>query len=356
MLGLVFSLLAGCNMPNGEASSSPTINVTQAYETVAARLTESAATPSPSPLAQPSATLLASATLPALAPTTAAAATATQAPPANTPTAQKLCDQAAAGSPIDVTIPDNTVLQPGQAFNKIWRLVNVGTCTWETSYAAVFFSGEQMSAPAVVSLKGQVAPGQSVDISVDMVAPLAAGKYQGNWKLRNAASVLFGIGPNSSAPFWVLVQVLATTTATVSPSPSSGPPTVTPTPTATTTSIPVQASGGAQLDPNDTLDLDSNQVNSPSGQDLLYQLITGSQYQLVPQGSAALAVYGSTRPNLNDCQADDLTQSPLRVDNLSSGTYLCYRTDQGRPGWMRLAGFDTASGVLSVEILTWAVP
>jgi hypothetical protein len=42
-------------------------------------------------------------------------------------------------------------------------------------------------------------PGQTVEITVDMVAPLKPGTYQGNWKLRNASNVLFGIGPNGSA-------------------------------------------------------------------------------------------------------------------------------------------------------------
>src|SRR5512133_582347 len=34
----------------------------------------------------------------------------------------------------DVTIPDNTVVTPGQAFTKTWSLKNTGTCNWSTAY------------------------------------------------------------------------------------------------------------------------------------------------------------------------------------------------------------------------------
>src|SRR5512135_3467629 len=41
----------------------------------------------------------------------------------------------------DVTVPDGTRFSPGAAFTKTWRLKNVGTCTWSTSYTLVFSSG-----------------------------------------------------------------------------------------------------------------------------------------------------------------------------------------------------------------------
>jgi hypothetical protein len=112
----------------------------------------------------------------------------------------------------DVTVTDGTVFAPGTAFVKTWRLKNIGTCTWTTSYAAVFYSGSQMSAPAVVNLPSSVAPGASVDISVNMVAPSAPGHYVGNWKLRNASSVIFGIGPTYTGLFLVDIQVTASYT------------------------------------------------------------------------------------------------------------------------------------------------
>lgn len=349
--------LTACNRPNQQNESTITPNITQVYQTVAARLTENASTPLVSPSLPFTPTLQATPTQSQITPsTTQPAPSATQSPPQNSPTSQKLCDQAAAGTPIDVTIPDDTTIQAGQAFVKIWRLVNVGSCNWDSSYAAVFFSGEQMGAQAVVPLRGQVAPGQSVDIQVDMVSPLVPGSYQGNWKLRNNANVLFGIGPSGSAPFWVRIQVLATASVTPSPTTTNPPPTVTPTITPTPPQPAVQVSGPAQMDLGDQLDLDTLQLNPGSGQDLVYARNLNNQPELSVLGNAAFSVYGSSRPDAQSCAADDLSQTPLLLEALNSGTYLCYRTDQGRMGWARLVSFDTVGGPLNLEILTWALP
>jgi hypothetical protein len=48
-----------------------------------------------------------------------------------------------------------------------------------------------MSGPATQALTGNVNPGETVDISVNLKAPSANGSYQGYWKLRNASGVLF---------------------------------------------------------------------------------------------------------------------------------------------------------------------
>jgi len=44
----------------------------------------------------------------------------------------------------DVSVPPGTILAPGVTFTKTWRLQNIGTCAWTTSYQLVFFSGDQM--------------------------------------------------------------------------------------------------------------------------------------------------------------------------------------------------------------------
>ncbi|MGB8981625.1 MAG: NBR1-Ig-like domain-containing protein [Anaerolineales bacterium] len=135
-----------------------------------------------------------------------------QLPPTPTPIGQPPptvapsgCDKAA--FVIDATVPDGTVFSPGAAFTKGWRLRNVGTCTWTTSYKLLYFSGEQMSAPTAVNLPWNTAWGQTVDISVNMVAPTAAGKYRGYWILANASGQYFGIGPTASSPIWVDIGV-----------------------------------------------------------------------------------------------------------------------------------------------------
>ena len=151
----------------------------------------------------------------------------------------------------DVTVPDGTVFSPGTAFTKTWRLKNVGSCTWSTSYQLVFYSGEQMSGPSALNFPQSVAPGQTVDITVSLTAPTVAGTYRGYWMFKNASGALFGIGSQANKPWWVEIKVSGTSvtptytpTATVtatgtppSPTPTATgtPPTPTFTPTGTTT-------------------------------------------------------------------------------------------------------------------------
>ncbi|MGD2157005.1 MAG: NBR1-Ig-like domain-containing protein [Anaerolineales bacterium] len=320
------------------------MDVTQAYQTVEARLTQAVAlTPSPTlpqtPTQQEEPT-----GSPDLTPSPTTPQTTTQ--PTSTSTSDVTCDQAAAAFPIDITIKDDTEMEPGQEFTKIWRLVNVGTCIWTTEYAAVWFSGEQLSTNDSIALSENIGPNQSVDIAVDMSAPSEPGTYQSNWKLRNADDELFGIGPNGESPFWVRIIVIEGATST---------PTFTPTITATPV---VQVSGSVTLTPADALDLDNNQINS-GGEDLIYEGVGSEdepQHQLAPQGRSLLGVFGEAQPTLAQCQEATLTGSPLVVEDLSLGSYLCYRTNLGLPGWAYLNDFNSEDATLTLEILTWSLP
>ena len=114
------------------------------------------------------------ATLTPLPPLPATATPIGQPPPPVQPSG---CDKASFVA--DVTVPDKTIFAPGAAFTKTWRLKNVSTCIWTTAYKLVYYSGEPMSAPTSVNLPWNAGYGQTVDISVNMVAPNVAGNYRG---------------------------------------------------------------------------------------------------------------------------------------------------------------------------------
>src|SRR5215207_1283944 len=107
----------------------------------------------------------------------------------------------------DVTVPDGTRFDPGATFKKTWRLRNIGTCTWTTAYTMVYDSGEKMGSTTSVAFPSNVAPGQNIDLSVDLTAPSAVGHYIGYWKFKNAAGVLFGIGAGAAKSWWVEINV-----------------------------------------------------------------------------------------------------------------------------------------------------
>ena len=354
------ALAIGCSVILAVAGCTPQdtiskINVTQAYQTVSAHLTQDLATaalvttrpsPTPAPI-QPTPVLVAT-----LSPTT-------DIPKATrTPTPTLVCDRAAAGNPFDITIPDDTSMQPGVNFTKIWRLQNVGSCTWTTEYALRFFYGAQMDAPDAVRLKGNVDPGQSIELAVDMTAPQAPGSHQGNWKLSNARGQLFGLGPNGDAPFWVRINVLEPPTATPTQvNTSTSVPTTTATPTATPSSTPtpeVQSGGSVIFKPEDALNLDTGEVNGSSGSDLSYQTDASDLHLLLPLGSALLGVSGSAEPGLPQCQSATKSAAMLALDSLPLGTYLCYQTDQGLFGWLLYTSLSAADDSADFTYRTWA--
>ncbi len=135
--------------------------------------------------------------------------TVTGTPPTSTPTVAvtsipAACDRAQFIA--DVTVPDGTTFQPGSTFGKTWRLKNVGTCTW-TNYSLIFDSGEKMAGPDSATIPTSVAPGQTVDITINLTAPVNAATYRGYWKLKNASGVPFGIGTAGTKSFWVEIKV-----------------------------------------------------------------------------------------------------------------------------------------------------
>jgi hypothetical protein len=347
ILYLIFSILivislASCDLLLAQSQTTPGPDVTQVFQTVQARLTEGA-TQIPTETMVPSPTMadMASGT------TSSVSVSTTSTPPVDSAPPSAICDLAAAGNPIDVTIPDDTEIGPGDEFTKVWRLVNAGTCSWTQDYSIAVFSGESMNAPKSIQLPFTVAPGEVIDISIDMIAPMNAGTYQGNWKLLNASGEWFGIGPSGGAAFWVRIVVPQSTTIT--PSPTMLVPTNTPT-------IMVQASGPATLFPGDRLNLDDLQLNSGSGDDLAYLLGEENEKFLGPQGSAVLSEFGMDQPEFDDCSSAPMYSLGLLIEELEQGVFLCYRTDLGLPGWLQYVDFNQNDYSLTIEIFTWALP
>ena len=99
------------------------------------------------------------------------------------------CDDAIFVS--DLTIPDNTVENPGESFVKTWVLQNTGSCTWGSGYTLNFVSGTRMGGTNT-SVGSLVAPGEQAQISVTMTALTTAGEYTGAWRLNNSSGKSFG--------------------------------------------------------------------------------------------------------------------------------------------------------------------
>jgi hypothetical protein len=198
---IVFSLiLAACNFPGaGNSPSNIAAEQTSVAQTVVALQTQMSAGSTAQPpvvvntteAVLPTVTL----TLPPPPPTATSTIAATPMPTYKV------------SNVVDVNYPDNTVVKPNTAFKKTWRVTNGGSGTWNANFKLVFVSGDAMGGPASKPIGQVVAPGQTVDISVDLTSPATPKTYNGKWMLQTDAGATFGTGNTADGVFWVQIKV-----------------------------------------------------------------------------------------------------------------------------------------------------
>jgi len=197
-------ILGACNLPDESPGleGKPGALYTEAAMTVSVQLTAAGIDLShntqlpetPAPDGSPAVVSTATLVIPSFTPEGAVDAT------------PEVCDQVKFVK--DVTIPDEMDIAPGESFTKTWRLQNAGSCPWGIGYLLYFETGDIMGGPSSKDLTSEtIRPGENLDISVDLVAPLETGTYQGFWKLRNVRGEGFGVGEYSKA-FWVKINVV----------------------------------------------------------------------------------------------------------------------------------------------------
>lgn len=91
----------------------------------------------------------------------------------------------------DVTIPDNTVIEPGAEFEKTWRVENKGSCPITSEFEMVIFGDPEVIVVRTVPIE-TIGIGDTGLISVVLQAPSEAGKYDANVKLRAPDGEEFG--------------------------------------------------------------------------------------------------------------------------------------------------------------------
>jgi hypothetical protein len=188
---LILTLLAsGCGVAN-TAAPAPTQDValtldavrTQAVETaeadMASQATETMAAATPT--LAPTATEIPTATeLPTLPPATLAP-TFTSAPVVYaTPVPADFDCSVSNTSPVYLA-----EFSPRGEMDGKWTVKNTGTKTWgSTDVDVMYVGGEKMyQYDSAYNLAKDVAPGESIDITVDMLAPAEAGTYRTTWGL-----------------------------------------------------------------------------------------------------------------------------------------------------------------------------
>lgn len=196
---VVFLAACGSSTPTPEPTPDVAAVRTSAASTVVSQFTLTAAAFTPTPLPLPTETAT-------LEPT----ATATEPPVAEVTNAEgttiALCDKYAWDvNTVDVNIPDNTVMTPGQDFTKTWLIKNIGNCAWGEGYKLIFSYGEKMTGQAQ-AFTAAIAPGEEVQVSVNFKAPNLAGTYFSFWTLQNAKGIPFLGNDDKALYVQIIVQ------------------------------------------------------------------------------------------------------------------------------------------------------
>jgi uncharacterized protein YkwD len=124
----------------------------------------------------------------------------------------------------DVTIPDNSVIGAGETFTKTWRISNTGTCIWAWDYILTHYSENRMGAPDSVPLEITY-PGQTLDITVELIAPGSPGTYRGNFVIENPEELIMQVDEDSR--LWLIINVTNTAATPTSTPPAGTSPTST---------------------------------------------------------------------------------------------------------------------------------
>jgi len=103
--------------------------------------------------------------------------------------------------------PDNSILKPGEAFTKTWEIKNIGSSTWTTNYHLVLIAspeGDTLGSVPQFSFSQQTSPGETMLLSVPLVAPQTDGIYSVYWSIINEAGELVTVDGSN---LWVKINV-----------------------------------------------------------------------------------------------------------------------------------------------------
>lgn len=100
----------------------------------------------------------------------------------------------------DITIPDGTLVNPGDILDKRWLIKNSGSCNWDEEYRIKLLSGPDLGVPIEQALY-PARSGFEATLRIVFTAPQEPGYYQSAWQAFNPRDAPFG------DPFFIEVQV-----------------------------------------------------------------------------------------------------------------------------------------------------
>jgi hypothetical protein len=91
----------------------------------------------------------------------------------------------------DITIPDGTIVKPGEQLDKRWQVRNNGTCDWTDKFTLHIIAGDSLGSPDSQALYPARA-GSAAVIRMMLTAPQDTGSYRTAWQAYNPDGKPFG--------------------------------------------------------------------------------------------------------------------------------------------------------------------
>ena len=91
----------------------------------------------------------------------------------------------------NISIPDGTVVHPGDQVDKRWLVQNSGSCNWDDRYRLKSILGADLNAPLEVALY-PARSGTNANLRIVFTAPSGPGMVQGAWQAYDPQGQPFG--------------------------------------------------------------------------------------------------------------------------------------------------------------------
>lgn len=106
-----------------------------------------------------------------------------------------------------------------------------------------------------------------------------------------------------------------------------------------------------------TFDLDNGVVGRSNSTDLWFQAVTATERYLTPRNGTRLAIVGRRPTDLRGCQQANLSSNKLPMSQLTTGTYVCVLTNEGRYSQFQVTqAAGSSPGQLNIRYTTWKTP
>jgi len=93
----------------------------------------------------------------------------------------------------DLTYPDGTVVAPGSIVEKQWRVLNSGSCNWNTGYRLRLVDGFSPLGAAPEQALYPALAGSETTLQIIFSAPNEPGLYRSSWQAYDSEGAPFGV-------------------------------------------------------------------------------------------------------------------------------------------------------------------